>query len=158
MTANLREAKGYTYSPISVVGVRGGAPGFWAQIADVTTEVTGASLEEIFKEIDRLRAEPPPDEEVRATQSYLAGQFVLQVSRREGLIDRLRFVELYGLPDTWLEDFVENVRAVTPADVQAMARTWLDASKMTVVVVGDRAKVEEQVKGVGEIVSAAPKS
>ena len=62
------------------------------------------------------------------------------------------------MPDTWLEDFVENVRAVTPADVQAMARTWLDASKMTVVVVGDRAKVEEQVKGVGEIVSAAPKS
>jgi predicted Zn-dependent peptidase len=152
MTANLREAKGYTYSPISIVSVRGGAPGFWAQIADVTTAVTGASLTEIFSEVERLRTEAPPEAEVRATQSYLAGQFVLQVSRRQGLIDRLRFVNLYGLPDTWLEDYVENIRAVTPADVQAMARTWLDAEKMTVVVVGDRGEVEDQVKGVGEVV------
>jgi predicted Zn-dependent peptidase len=152
MTANLREAKGYTYSPISLVAVRGGAPGFWVQMADVTTAVTGASLTEIFREIERLRGEPPPEEEVRATQSYLAGQFVLQVSRREGLIDRLRFVDLYGLPDTWLEDYVENVRAVTPEQVQTMARTWLDAAKMTVVVVGDRAQIEDQVKGVGQLV------
>lgn len=156
MTANLREAKGYTYSPVSVLAVRGGAPGYWAEIADVTTAVTGASLAEVFKEIDRLRAEPPSEAEVRAVQSYLAGQFVLQVSRRQGLIDRLRFVDLHGLPDTWLESYIQNVRAVTPAEVQEMARSWLDASRMTVVVVGDRSQIEDQVKGVGQVVVTGP--
>jgi zinc protease len=158
MTANLREAKGYTYSPRSVVSVRGSAPGYWAQVADVTTAVTGASLTEIFKEIDRLRGEPPSAPEVQAVQSYLAGQFVLQVSTRAGLIDRLRFVDLHGLPDRWLEDYVQNIRAVTPADVQGMARTWLDAAKMTVVVVGDRGQIEDQVKTVGQVLLSPPRS
>lgn len=157
MTANLREQKGYTYSPFSLVSVRRSAPGFWAQVADVTTNVTGASLKEIFGEVDRLRAEAPAAAEVKAAQAYLAGQFVLQVSKREGLIDRLRFVDLHGLPEDWLEGYVSAVRAVTPADVQAMARRYLDASRMTVVVVGDRKAIEEQVKPFGEIVVAGTK-
>lgn len=156
MTANLREAKGYTYSPRSTLAVRGGAPGYWVQVADVTTAVTGASLKEIFGEIERLRAEPPPAQEVAAAQAYMAGDFVLQVSRREGLIERLRFVDLHRLPQDWLERWVPAVKAVTPADVQAAARTWLDAARMTVVVVGDRQQIEAQVKPFGDVVVATP--
>lgn len=152
MTANLREAKGYTYSPASVVSVRAGAPGYWAEVADVTTAVTGASLTEIFKEVDRLRAEAPGAGEVAAAQAYLAGQYLLQTSRREGLVERLRFVDLHGLPDAWLEGYVRELRAVTPEEVQRMALTWLDGRKMTVVVVGDRKLVERQVRGVGRVV------
>lgn len=156
ITANIREAKGYTYSPRSTVSVRAGAPGYWAETADVTTAVTGAALGEILKEIDRLRAEPPPPAELAAVQSYLAGDFLLRVSSRDGLLERLRFVDLYGLPPSWLEDFTRAVRAVTSEDVQQMARTWLDPARMTVVVVGDRAKVEGQVKPLGPLVVAAP--
>jgi zinc protease len=153
MTANLREAKGYTYSPRSVLSVRRGAPGFWAQVADVTTAVTGASLKEIFFEIDRLRGEAPGAAELKAVQSFLAGQYVLQVSTRDGLVDRLRFVDLHGLPPDWLETYVQQVKAVTPADAQAVARKYLDGARMSVVVVGDRKVVEEQVKPFGEIVA-----
>jgi zinc protease len=156
ITANIREAKGYTYSPVSLVSVRGGAPGFWVQVADVTTAVTGASLKEIFGEIDRLRAEAPPEKELAAAQAFLAGQYVLQVSRREGLIERLRFVDLHGLPENWLEAYVPAIKAVTPADVLAVAKTYLDPSRMTVVVVGDRAQIEAQVKPFGEVVTRAP--
>ena len=156
ITANIREAKGYTYSPISMVGVRAGT-GFWAQVADVTTAVTGASLKEIFGEVDRLRAAPPPEQELRAVQAYMAGTFVLQTSDRAGLIGRLRFVDLHGLGEKWLEDYVKNVRAVTPADVQRMAQQWIDPARMAIVVVGDPAKIEEQVKAFGTVV-AAPRS
>jgi predicted Zn-dependent peptidase len=155
VTANIREAKGYTYSPYSLVSVRAGT-GYWAQVADVTTAVTGASLKEILAEVERLRAAPPGGEELRAVQAYLAGTFVLQTSDRDGLISRLRFVDLHGLGERWLEDYVKNVRAVTPADVQRMAQSWLDPSKMTVVVVGDPAQVTEQVRPFGEIVTAPP--
>jgi predicted Zn-dependent peptidase len=153
VTANIREAKGYTYSPYSLVSVRAGT-GYWAQVADVTTAVTGASLKEILAEVERLRAAPPGEEELRAVQAYLAGTFVLQTSDRDGLIARLRFVDLHGLGERWLENYVKNVRAVTPADVQRMAQTWLDPSRMTVVVVGDPAQVTEQVRPFGEIVTA----
>jgi predicted Zn-dependent peptidase len=158
VTSNIREAKGYTYSPLSLLAVRAGT-GYWAQVADVTTAVTGASLKEIFWEIDRLRSEPPPEKELSAVQSYIAGTFVLQTSDRQGLIARLRFVDLHGLPERWLEEYVKNVRAVTPADVQRVAKEWLDPGKMTVVVVGDPAQVTEQVKAFGEVVEVqAPRS
>lgn len=150
ITANIREAKGYTYSPASVVSVRAGT-GYWAEVADVTTAVTGAALKEVLAEVERLRAEPPREEELRAVQAYLAGTFVLQTSDRDGLIARLRFVELHGLGERWLEDYVRNVRAVTPDDVRRMAQTWLDPARMTLVVVGDPAQVKEQLRPFGEL-------
>ncbi|WP_242345288.1 M16 family metallopeptidase [Anaeromyxobacter terrae] len=155
ITANIREAKGYTYSPTSVVSVRAGT-GYWAEVADVTTAVTGAALGEVLGEVERLRAEAPREEELRAVQAFLAGTFVLQTSDRDGLVARLRFVDLHGLGERWLEDYVRNVRAVTPEDVRRMAQTWLDPARMTAVVVGDPAQVTEQVRPFGEIVPAPP--
>ncbi len=150
ITSNIREAKGYTYSPTSTLSPRLGTA-FWAEIADVTTPVTGASLTEIFKEIQRLQDEPPPAEELRGIQNYLAGTFVLQNSSRQGIINQLATVDLFGLPDDFLRTYVQRVYAVTPADVQRIARTYLDEEKMAIVVVGDRATVEEQLRPFGEI-------
>ncbi|HEX8693728.1 MAG TPA: pitrilysin family protein [Longimicrobium sp.] len=150
ITSNIREQKGYTYSPGSTVSPRLGTA-FWAEIADVTTPVTGASLTEIFREIERLRGEPPTAEELRGIQNYLAGTFVLQNSSRGGIINQLAFVDLYGLPESFLQTYVQRVYAVTPADVQRIARTYLDHEKMAIVVVGDRAAVEPQLRPFGEI-------
>ncbi len=58
ITANIREQKGYTYSPYSEIS-RHYHTAYWAQHADVTTPFTGPSLKEIFAEIERLQKEPP---------------------------------------------------------------------------------------------------
>jgi zinc protease len=65
-------------------------------------------------------------------------------------------VDLHGLPANWLEGYVPAVKAVTPADVLAVAKTYLDSARMTVVVVGDRAQIEAQVKPFGDLVTRAP--
>jgi predicted Zn-dependent peptidase len=145
ITANIREQKGYTYSPHSMVQafVRNA---HWRESADVTTNVTGASLIEIFKEVARLRAEPPSAAELRGIQSYLAGTFVLRNSSRAGIIQQLAFVEKHELGDEYLRDFVQRIWAVTPADVQRVAASYLDPKKMTIVVVGDRKQVDAQLK------------
>jgi predicted Zn-dependent peptidase len=151
ITSNIREAKGYSYSPVSTLSTRY-RDAFWAEIADVTTNVTGASVREILHEIDRLRAEPPTAEELRGIQNYLAGTFVLQNSSRPGIVGQLVFLDLHGLADDWLERYVERVHALTPQDVQRIARTYLDPERMTIVVVGDRTQIEEQLRPFGEIV------
>ncbi len=84
ITSNIREQKGYTYSPFSQVSIRRQGA-FWAEVADVTTNVTGASIKEIFGEIERLRSEPPSAAELKGIQNYLAGTFVLQNSSRAGI-------------------------------------------------------------------------
>jgi predicted Zn-dependent peptidase len=150
ITSNIREQKGYTYSPVSTISARY-RDAYWAEVADVTTNVTGPSLKEIFYEIDRLRAEPPSAEELRGIQNYLAGTFVLQNSSRGGIIGQLAFLDLHGLDRDWLATYVQRVYAVTPADVQRIARTYIDPSRMTIVVVGDRSQIAEQLAAYGEV-------
>jgi zinc protease len=144
ITTNLREQKGYTYSPYSSVDTMDHNAS-WRELADVTTNVTGASLTEIFKEVSRLQKEPPPAAELRGIQQYLAGTFVIANSSRAGIVRRLRFVDLQQLDAGWLRDYVRRVMAVTPADVQRIAQQYLDPKKMTIVVIGDRKQVDRQL-------------
>ena len=150
ITANLRENKGYTYSPVSQLSTRY-RDAYWAEAADVTTNVTGPSLKEIFYEIDRLQAEPPSAAELKATQNYIAGVFVLQNSSRSGIINVLELVDLHGLPADYLKTFVKRVYAVTPQDVQRLTQKYIQDDKATIVVVGDRKVIEEQIKPYGTI-------
>lgn len=150
ITSNIRERHGYTYSPTSTVTSRVGA-GTWAEMADVTTNVTGASIGEILSEIERLRREPPTVEELRAIQNYMAGTFVLRNSSRPGIAAQLAFLDLYGLPEDYLRNYVKNVHALTPADIQRLTQTYVDPAKLAIVVVGDKAQVLEQLKKYGEV-------
>ena len=144
ITANIREDKGYTYSPYSAISVHY-RDANWIQHADVTTNVTGPSLHEIFGEIDRLRGEAPSADELSGIQNYRAGIFVLQNSSSQGIANMLDFTRQNGLGRDYLTTYVQKVNAVTPADVQRIARMYLDPARMLIVVTGDSAQVAPQV-------------
>ena len=144
ITTNIREDKGYTYSPYSFTSARKQAT-HWEQTADVTTKDTGASLKEIFAEIDRLSKTAPPPEEVRSIQNQMAGIFSLQTSSRTGIVGRLTFADIHGVGDAYLNNFVKNIMSVTPDDVRRMTATYLRPERMTLVVVGDKKTVEPQL-------------
>ncbi len=144
ITQNIRENKGYTYSPSAQISSRY-RDAYWVERADVTTAVTGPSMKEIFGEIDGIRSNPPDAAEVGRIQRYMSGVFVLQNSSRGGLIGQMNFVDLHGLGDEYLRTYVQKVNAVTGADVQRMAQKYLDPGKMTIVVVGDKEKINDQI-------------
>jgi zinc protease len=144
ITSNIREQKGYTYSPTSQLSRRY-HDAYWAEIADVTTTATGPSLKEIFGEIDRLQKEPPAAAELKGIQSYMSGLFVIQNSTRQALIGQLRNVDLQGLGEDYLKNYVQRVNAVTPGDVQHMTAKYIKPEQMTIVVVGDKSKITEQL-------------
>jgi zinc protease len=144
ITANIREQKGYTYSPYSEIA-RHYHTAYWAQHADVTTQFTGPSLTEIFGEIVRLQKEAPSALELKGIQSYLSGIFVIRNSSRQALIGQLQFVDFQGLGEDYLKSYVPKVNAVTSADVQKMAGKYIKPEEMTIVVVGDKAKISEQL-------------
>jgi predicted Zn-dependent peptidase len=144
ITTNIRELKGYTYSPFSTLTTHPGQAN-WVETADVTTKVTGESIKEIFVEIDRLRKEAPPAAELRGIQNNLAGIFVVQNASRSGVIGRLAFVDTHGLGDNYLSSYVKRVMAVTPEDVRRIANEYLTPDKMTLVVLGDVKTVKDQL-------------
>ena len=144
ITSNIREQKGYTYSPNSQISRRY-HDAYWVEVADVTTAHTGDSLKEIFAEIERLKKEAPPAAELQGIQSYLSGLFVIQNSSRGALIGQLRYLNLQGLGDDYLKTYVQKVNAVTPADVQSMTAKYIKSEQMTIVVIGDKAKITDQL-------------
>jgi len=149
ITRNIREDKGYTYSPFSTVN-SGYRAAIWYEQADVTTEHTGASLQEIAKEIKQLQEAAPAKEELEGIQNYEAGIFVLQNSTPGGIINQLNFIDFHGLEESYLTDRVKNIYAVTPEKIQQMAKDHFKYENMTLVLVGDKKQLENQKKALDQ--------
>lgn len=144
ITSNIREDKGYTYSPRSRLDSNYKS-GVWYETADVTSQYTGASVEEINKEIYKLQNEPPSTAELDGIKNYESGLFVLRNSTPGGIINQLDFLDLHNLPDSWLKDKVKNVMAVSPEQVQEMTKKYIKPEDMTLIIVGDKAKIKNQI-------------
>ncbi|WP_089887642.1 M16 family metallopeptidase [Kriegella aquimaris] len=145
ITSNIREDKGYTYSPYSNLKDNY-KTGVWYEAADVTTEHTGAALKEIVKEIEILQNEPPSQEEMEGIINYESGIYVLQNSTPNGIIGQLIFLDTHDLDESFLTDKVKNMHAVTPEKVSEMTQKYIQPDNMTLIVVGDKAKIENQIQ------------
>ena len=150
ITTNLREDKGYSYSPESSISARRGGA-LWIMQAEITAEHTAAAIAEIYREIERLQREPPAAPELEAIKSYRAGLFVIGNSSPNGVLGQLAFMDLHGLPDEFLAHWVANIHAVTPGQISDMARRFIRPEHMTVVVVGDLQKIGDSVRALPQL-------
>jgi zinc protease len=142
---NLREEKGYTYGAYSNLDARRLAGTFRAT-AEVRTPVTGASLHEFFYELGRIRDEAVSADELKNAKSYLSGVFPIRIETQDGLIDQLVSIRMYDLPPDYLETYREQINAVSAADIQRVAQAHVTPDRAAVVIVGDAAEINEQVK------------
>jgi len=150
LVMNIREDKGYTYSPRSgVTALR--QHGYFSVSAAVRNEVVAASLTEIFYEIDKLRSISVPEAELADAQNYLSGIFSMGLATQDGLLTQFSTVALNELPDDYLETYRPKVRALTPNDLLETARKYFDSANMQIVVVGDRAQIESQAALFGDL-------
>lgn len=150
LIANIREQKGYTYSPRSAFHALRHA-GYFSVHAAVRNEVVAATLAEIFYEIDRMRALPVSENELRDAINYLCGTFSLGIATQDGLLGQLSTVYLDRLPENYLETFRGKIRALKTEDVLAAARRHFDSANARIVIVGDRTQIEAQASLFGEV-------
>ena len=150
LVMNIREDKGYTYSPRSGVSALR-QHGYFSVSAAVRNDVVAASLTEIFYELDKLRSVPVPEPELADAQNYLSGVFSMGLATQDGLLSQFSTVALNELPDDYLETYRAKVRAITPEDLLLTARKYFDSANMQIVVVGDRAQIETQAALFGDV-------
>ena len=150
LVLNIREQKGYTYSP------RSGANalrqhGYFSVHAAVRNEVAAATLTEIFYEMDRMRSLPVTAEELDSARSYMSGVFSLGVATHDGVLGQLSGVYLERLPEDYLETYRDKIRALTADDVLAAARRHFDSANAQIVLVGDRDQIAAQAALFGPV-------
>jgi predicted Zn-dependent peptidase len=155
LVENIREDKGYTYSPGGGIAARAKG-GFLTVRADVRTEVTAAALAEIFYEQDRLAATLPTEEELSRAKRYQTGLYLLRNQIQAAVAQTLASNWVNGLPPEALGEFVTRVTAVTSEQVREAGRAFFPSARQTVVVVGEEAKVKSELAQFGEVQDLKP--
>lgn len=150
LVMNIREQKGYTYSPRSGPhSLR--QHGFFTVHAAVRNDVVAASLTEIFYELDRMRSLPVGDEELANARNYMSGVFSLGVATQDGLLGQFAGVYLDDMPEDYIETYRSRIRALTAQDVLLAARRYFDSANAQIVIVSDREQIGDQAALFGKV-------
>jgi predicted Zn-dependent peptidase len=148
LNSNIRERRGFSY------GVRSNfqftrLPGPFVASGGVQTAKTDSALQEFLREIDLMREKGITAEEMEFAKNRTKGTFAISFETPAQIAAGLVNIVVYRLPEDYLVNFLRNVDAVTLAEVQRVAKQYLDTSKMAIVVVGDVKSVRpgiEQMK------------
>ncbi|MGY2129122.1 M16 family metallopeptidase [Blastococcus sp. SYSU DS0617] len=150
LVENIRERRGYSYSPRSAVEHQAADASFLVE-ADVATEVTGPALMETLYELGRMALTPVTEAELDAARRYVVGSMALSTATHAGLASTLSALVGAGLPVGWLAEHQRALEAVTVEQVQEVSRRYLAPGALTAVVVGDAGPVEAQLAVLGPL-------
>jgi predicted Zn-dependent peptidase len=144
LNQNLREQHGYSYGASSRFDMRLSAGPFFAG-AGVQTDKTAEALREFFNELNAI-AKPIAAEELAKAKNYVALGFPGEFESIGDLSAHLEDLIVYKLPENYFERYIPNIQAVTGADVQKAAATYIRPASFAVVVVGDRKVIEPGIR------------
>jgi len=143
----LREKKGYTYGAGSSFTMRKEAGPFRAN-AEVVSAKTDSALIEFMREMKAIR-DPLPADELAKAKRYLQLGYAENFESTGDIAAQLSQLIPYGLPLSTLSAFNAGIGAVTVQSAQRVANKYLDPSKLTIVIAGDRASIEPALEATG---------
>jgi zinc protease len=155
LVENIRERRGYTYSPHSLVEHLMAASSFTVE-ADVATAVTGPALLETWYELGRMALTPVTEAELESARRYLLGTLALGTATHAGLASTLSALFGAGLSAEWLADHQRALATVAIDEVTEASRRWLSPAGLTAVVVGDAEVAGDQLRALGPVEVTAP--
>ena len=152
LNQTLRETKGYTYGASSGFAMRR-APGPFTASAEVVAAKTDSALIEFMKQLRAIRDTIPKDE-LEKTKRYLQLQLPGRFETTGGIAGQLAQLVTYDVPLSFYNDYPQAIAAVTQADVQRVARQYIDPDKLAIVIVGDRKSIEPTLRAtkIGDVV------
>jgi predicted Zn-dependent peptidase len=156
---NLREEKGYTYGVYSNLIARKYA-GPWTAGGDLRTEVTDGAMTEFLRELNRIRDEKVPENELEAARRSVVARFALSLESPEQLIGYAITRKAYNFPADYWDKYPGQLVAIKADDVQRVAKKYINPATMQVVAVGDASKIKIVMEKYGpvEMVDTSGKS
>ena len=152
---NIREDKGYTYSPGAFLRPRR-ATGVLQTRADVRNEVTGATLNEISYELNRMATTAPAEDELTRAQRFLVGVRAISLQAEASVARQLASLWVRGLPPEELGQLSDKILKATREDAEAAGGKYFPFSHQTIVAVGDEKAIKQQLAPFGLEVKPAP--
>jgi predicted Zn-dependent peptidase len=147
---NLREDKSYTYGASSSVSSAKYRGTFRAS-TEVRQDVTKGAMDELMKELKRIRDEKASADEFERAKRTIIGGWALQLEFPQSSLQDAITQKLYGLPADYWDTYPQKIAAVSLEDAQRVARKYIDMDKLQIVVVGDAKKIADTLKQFGSV-------
>ncbi len=142
---NLREKNGYSYGASSQFTFRRAAGSFQVG-SGVRTDVTGPAVNEILNELKGIVEKPLTGDELTIAKDGLANSLPGAFETNLNAVQNYSNVFTYDLGLDYYANYAEQVRAVTLAQTAAAAQKYIVPNRMVIVAVGDKAKIEPELK------------
>ena len=150
LDANLREKHGFTYGSSSGFSAKklGGA---FTATAEVRNAVTGAAVQEILNELQRISSEPIPESELALQRNFLVGNFLMSVENERRMGERLQEMDLYGLPADFYKTYAAKIAGLKPEKASELAQKYIDPNDLVIIAVGEAREIVPQLEKFGKV-------
>jgi zinc protease len=118
---------------------------------DVRTDVTEGAMHELDLELQRIANEPVTETELTNARRALIGRFALSLDSPASLMGNLATQKIYKLPAEYWDTYPQRVAAITPADIQRVAKKYYDRGRLQIVAVGDAKQVGKVLEKYGTV-------
>ena len=155
LMAALRAHEGLTYGVSSAYAMRR-APGPFFAATFTRVEKLRPALDILLAELERARSAPPGEDELSWARTLATGSFSMGLETSDAVTAALVDLDVYGLPEDSLDTYRTRVRAVTPADIAAVAQAHLHPDRAAIVLVGPATAIVPQLDGLGPVQVVKP--
>jgi zinc protease len=113
--------------------------------------VTDGALAEFIKELQRMRDQPVSNQELDDAKRAIVASFALSLENPDDLVNYALTRKIYDLPEDYWDAYPEKLMAVTAADIQRVARKYIDPQTMQIIAVGDGTKIRSVLEKYGSV-------
>ncbi|HEY0758299.1 MAG TPA: pitrilysin family protein [Acidisarcina sp.] len=146
---NVRTKQGLAYAVGGSYGASYDHPGIFRVAAGTRSENTLKAAQEMLRQIGELKTQPFSDEELQSAKDQVLNSFIFEYDSREKVLDTRTRLEFYGYPEDFLEKYRAGVEKVTTADLQRVAKKYIDPSKLAVLIVGNESEFGGSLDALG---------
>ena len=151
LTARLRTERGYAYSASSLWTIHVDHEGIVGALTQTRSGTTVAAVRMILGTMEEMTEAPPSRDEVSQVVDQIVSGFVFNFESPTEIVARRMLLMAEGLPEDWLERYLEGIQLVTPADIEEVFRRHLRPEEMVILVLGNTSAMDESLERLGPV-------
>ena len=147
----IRSKMGLAYSVGGSLGSSWDHPGIFRAAMGTKGNTTIESVNALRNEITTLVEKPITADEVASAKDAILNAFVFTLDSRSKALNQQMLLEFYGYPADYYQRYAANIEKVTPADVERVAKKYINPNQLSVLVVGKEKDFEKPLSSLGEV-------
>ncbi len=147
----VRTRLGYAYSVGGAYRAEYDHPGMFSAIAGTKSESTVDATQAVIQQLNGMKTQPVTEDELKKAKDHILNSFIFQYDSKGKILAAKARLEFYGYPADYIEKYHDAVEKVTTADVERVAKKYIDTSKMATLVVGNSTEIKPPLSKLGSV-------